>query len=194
MIPFDTEISSERLRLRKFSKSDIPFVFSASRYEGFCDGMHWEPPISEDELIAPYEDNLESWKEGVGYTFTIERSIDRVAVGRICIRKQNDAVWDFGFWTHPDFYGLGYMTEATISLMNYGFTELLATEIQASHAVWNMASRRVLEKAGFQFSKHIPKVIEKNGKWVDEDLLVISRLQWQQQSEQGSSHQPATAP
>jgi hypothetical protein len=44
MIDDGIQILTERLRLRKFAREDIPFDFSASRFPGFCDGMKWELP------------------------------------------------------------------------------------------------------------------------------------------------------
>lgn len=187
MIPFDTTILSERLCLRRFRESDIPFVFSASRYEGFCDGMRWNPPQTEDELLVPYEANELAWRSGNGYTFTIEDRSSAEPVGRISIRRQDQLLWDFGFWTHPLYQRRGYMTEATIALIDFGFMQLGASEIQAAHATWNIASRRVLEKAGLRFIKHVDEGFQKCGIWIAEDLLSITRQQWQQQTDQGNA-------
>lgn len=178
MISVDTTINTDRLRLRRFAKSDIAFVFSASRYEGFCDGMRWSPPESEDELLAPLKANEQAWLSGSGYTFTIEKLTTEEPVGRISIRLRNGSIWDLGFWTHPLHQRQGYMIEATLALIDYGFLQLGATEIQAAHATWNAASRRVLERAGMLFIKRVPEGFEKNGQWIEEDVLSITRQQW----------------
>lgn len=183
MIPPDTTIVSKRLRLRHCSISDIPFVLSASKHEGFCDGMKWEPPQTEEQLLAPYEDNEQSWRAGSAYTFTLETLSTGEPIGRIAIRHQDASVWNVGFWTHPEHQRMGYMTEATRTLIHFGFTHLAATEIQAAHATWNVASRRVLEKSGLRFIKHLPEGFQKRGKWVAEDLLSITFEQWRQTTE-----------
>jgi len=183
MIPIDTVILSNRLRLRRYSKSDIPFVFSASRHDGFCDGMRWNPPHTEDELLEPLAANEQAWQSGTGYTFTIEKRSTNEPLGRIAIRRQEGSLWDFGFWTHPLHQRQGYMTEATIALIDFGFLQLEASEIQANHATWNVASRKVLEKAGLHFIRHVPEGFKKDGQWVEEDLLSITRQQWEQMAE-----------
>jgi len=180
MISVDITITTDRLRLRRFSKSDIPFVFSASRYEGFCDGMRWSPPQTEEELLAPFEANAQAWQSGSGYTFTIESRSTAEPLGRVVIRFKTGSIWDLGFWTHPLHQRQGYMTEATHALIEYGFMQLGASEIQAGHATWNIGSRRVLERAGLHFLRHIPEGFQKNGQWIEEDLLSITRLQWEQ--------------
>lgn len=67
------------------------------------------------------------------------------------------------------------MTEAAVALVDFGFMQLGASAIQASHATWNGASRRVLEKAGLRFLRHVPEGFQKNGVWVAEDLLSITQ-------------------
>jgi ribosomal-protein-alanine N-acetyltransferase len=187
MIPHETVILSKRLRLRRFSKSDIPFVFSASRYVGFCDGMRWSPPEREDELLEPCLANEQAWQSGAAYVFTIESLSTAESLGRIAVRRQEGSLWDLGFWTHPLHQRQGYMTEATAALIEFGFVQLGASEIQAAHATWNVASRRVLEQAGLHFIRHVPEGFQKNGEWIEEDLLSITRQQWEQQTEQPRS-------
>ncbi len=193
MIPADISILTDRLRLRRFSKADIPFVFSASRFEGFCNGMRWSPPETVDELIAPYEANEQAWKSGAGYTFTIEDKTTSEPLGRISIRHQGGLLWDLGFWIHPLHQRQGFMTEATIALIDYGFLELGPSEIQAAHATWNVASRRVLERAGLSFIKHVPEGFQKNGQWIEKDLHSITLQQWEKRTEQGACTQPSVA-
>ena len=63
------------------------------------------------------------------------------------------------------------MTKSVLALPRFAFDHLGAKEIRAVHAVWNVASRRVLEKAGFEFVAHIPEGFQKHGQWVAEDML-----------------------
>ncbi|MDZ4878516.1 MAG: hypothetical protein CLLPBCKN_007951 [Chroococcidiopsis cubana SAG 39.79] len=65
-------IETQRCRLRCVSLEDIPHTFSATQYQGFNDGMLWEPPTKEEELIEPYQRSIISWENGEAYTFTIE--------------------------------------------------------------------------------------------------------------------------
>ncbi len=178
MTSLSTTIETVHCVLRRFSKEDIPFIFSASRHPGFCDGMRWEPPATEKELIEPYERNVSAWDYGRAYTFTIELKDSKIPVGRIVIRLQNGNCWDLGFWTHPDYQGRGYMTEAAAAMLDFGFKTLAAGKIEAGHAVWNIASRRVMEKAGMTFARHVQQGFQKDGKWVAEDILAITRQEW----------------
>jgi ribosomal-protein-alanine N-acetyltransferase len=78
------------------------------------------------------------------------------------------------------------MTEAVCALTDFGFQSLHASAIQAAHATWNHASRRVLEKSGFQFVRHVSEGFQKHGRWVEENLFSITREEWNHRTEQGS--------
>lgn len=140
--------------------------------------MRWSAPEREEELLEPLAANEQAWDLGRGYTFTLERLRSDERLGRIAIRRHDKDVWDLGFWTHPLHQGQGYMTEAAVALVAFGFRQLGASSIQAAHATWNGASRRVLEKAGLRFLRHVPEGFQKNGVWVAEDVLLITREEW----------------
>ncbi len=177
--PRTLTLETERCRLRHVDREDIPHIFSASRYPGFNDGMLWNPPETEDELLVHHENAIAAWENGSAYTFTIVLP-NGDYIGRIGIRRNGDGpVWNLGFWTHPEQQGKGYMTEAAARLMTFGFTELGASDIEACHASWNHASRRVLEKIGMHFVRIIPEGFKKHEEWVEERLMSISRQEWE---------------
>ena len=154
-------------------------MFSATRYEGFNDGMLWEPPEREEELVEPHRNSLEAWKDGRAYGFTIESKAPKDFIGRISIRKEKEeGVWNIGFWTHPLYQGQGYMSECALAVIDFGFTELKAQRIEAYYALWNKASERVLMKIGMSFIEHIPHGFLKKGRWIEENRLGISRQGW----------------
>lgn len=179
IFPTTKILESPRCRFRFISKDDMPHIFRAAQHPGFTDGMLWEPPKSEEELIAPYEGNVKAWKEDLAYCFTIETKELVNFVGRISIRKKEEKdLWDLGFWTHPEQLGKGYMSEAVQSVLEFGFQELQASRIVTCHALWNRQSERVLKKDGMAFIEHIPEGFKKKGKWIEENLLGISQDEW----------------
>lgn len=183
--PTTFRLETDRCWLRHVSLEDIPHIFSASRYKGFNDGMRWNPPEKEDELITPYEYNVKAWQEDSAYCFTIEEKIDQTFIGRIAIRGGNEVdVWDLGFFTHPEHQGKGFMTEAVEAVIDFGFSRLGASRITAGYAIWNKASEALLKKNGMSFICHMPERFEKNGNWVEVNLLEISIDQWKRRSNQ----------
>ena len=178
ILPLDTVIKTSRCYLIIIKKEDIPFVFSATRYKGFNDGMLWNAPKNEAELIESYERGLISWHSGSSYSFSICKSGNNKLLGRICIIKNTDNIWMIGFWLHPKHQGKGYMTESVKAILELGFDTLKASKIEACYAVWNKQSEKVLRSVGMQFIEHIPQGFIKKGEWVAENKLGITDRDW----------------
>ena len=179
-IPKSHIIQTNRFQLRAPSLQDASRIFSATRYKGFNDGMPWEPPVSEDEIIEPINKSIEAWESGGGYSFTIVKKGTAELLGRISIRKTaKGQVWNVGFWTHPASQKQGIMTETLAGVLKFGFEELSATRIEADYAVWNKASEKVLQRNGMEFVEYIEKGFMKRGEWVDENKLAIDRRTWE---------------
>ncbi len=178
-LPLSFTIKTSHLKLRIPSTEDFSSIFSATRFEGFNDGMLWEPPNDIDELITPLENNLKAWEKGEAFSFTIEAKESGVFLGRISIRETNEkGTWNIGFWTHPTQQKKGIMTEACRAILDFGFNQLAAKRIEAAHALWNKGSEKVLQKNGMKFVRYIEQGFLKNGKWVEENLLAIERNEY----------------
>jgi len=59
---------------------------------------------------------------------------------------------ELGYWLGVPFWNKGYATEALHAVIDYAFTDLNHEAVQAGARVTNPASRRVLEKCGFQWT------------------------------------------
>jgi RimJ/RimL family protein N-acetyltransferase len=59
---------------------------------------------------------------------------------------------ELGYWLGVKHWGKGYATEAVRAMIDHIFADTDAEAIQSSARVTNPASRRVLEKCGFQWS------------------------------------------
>ncbi len=172
----EIKLETKRLVLQLPSLEEVPMVMSATKYEGFNDGMLWDPPETEAPIIRSYHNCLEAWEKGNAYCFSLVLKENGDFVGKISIRQeQAENVWNIGFWTHPTQQGKGYMSEAVAVVIRFGFEQLKAKRIEACHALWNKASERVLKKNGMEFIRYIEKGFQKKGKWVAENLLGIDK-------------------
>jgi RimJ/RimL family protein N-acetyltransferase len=59
---------------------------------------------------------------------------------------------EIGYWLGVPFWGHGYATEAVRAVIDHAFADLDFEVLQAGARVTNPASRRVLEKCGFQWT------------------------------------------
>ena len=168
-IPLDLVLDTPRCTLRAVSEEDVPFVWSATRFAGFNDGLRWNPPREPQELVQACRTNLEAWRAGRAFTFTIVLKATQHPVGRIAIRAEpRDGVWSIGFWIHPEMWGQGFAAEAAQAVIEFGFSRLRVSVVQAAHATWNVQSKRVIEKLGMRFIRENPCGFKKNGKAMPE--------------------------
>jgi len=75
-----------------------------------------------------------------------------VPVGACGLAMPDDGVPEIGYWIGTKFWGRGYATEAARAVIDFAFTELDYDTLQAGARVTNPASRRILEKCGFQWT------------------------------------------
>jgi RimJ/RimL family protein N-acetyltransferase len=64
--------------------------------------------------------------------------------------RESDA--EIGYWLGVPYWGRGYATEAVRAVIDHAFGDLGHDTLQAGARVSNPASRRVLEKCGFQWT------------------------------------------
>ena len=76
---------------------------------------------------------------------------DETIVGA-CGLLMHEQMPELGFWLGVPHWGQGYATEALHAVIDYAFTDLAHESLQAGARVTNPASRRVLEKCGFQWT------------------------------------------
>ncbi|MBN2773325.1 MAG: GNAT family N-acetyltransferase, partial [Prolixibacteraceae bacterium] len=67
----------------------------------------------------------------------------------------------------PEFWGNGYATEVCKKLINTGFEKMNLHKVEAGVATGNIASIRVLEKAGMKREGLRRKILPIRGQWVD---------------------------
>ena len=69
-----------------------------------------------------------------------------------CGIVSEDETPELGYWLGVPYWGNGYATEALHAVVDYAFTDLGHEALQAGARVTNPASRRVLDKCGFQWT------------------------------------------
>jgi [ribosomal protein S5]-alanine N-acetyltransferase len=180
VISQDLKIETARCLLRCSSIEDIPAIFEAVRVPEFHQGMESEAPETIEQLYAALTENSLAWEAGRLFSFTIADLASNGLLGRIGIHKNTRlGVWNLGFWTHPEHQSKGYMTEAVTAIIGFGFDRLDAAQIEASYALWNKSSQRVMEKSGMKFVGYMPHAFQKRGRWIEANKMRITRQEWQ---------------
>ncbi len=81
---------------------------------------------------------------------------------------------ELGFWIGEPFWGKGIATEAVRLIIKKGFSEYYLHRVYASVFSFNIASARVLEKAGFRKEAVLKEAVIKNNKITDEYIYALT--------------------
>jgi RimJ/RimL family protein N-acetyltransferase len=87
------------------------------------------------------------WGGEVAFVITLDDAL----IGG-CGVARSDSGPELGYWVGVPFWGQGYATEAARAVIDYAFGSLRHEALEAGARVSNPASRRVLEKCGFQWT------------------------------------------
>lgn len=85
---------------------------------------------------------------------------------------------ELGYWLGEPFWGRGIMTGAVRVVAEHGFAELGLVRIYAEPYAGNLASVRVLEKAGFALEGRLRANVFKNGQVRDQFVYAVVRSGW----------------
>lgn len=111
-------------------------------------------------------------------TFNLAIEVDGEAVGGIGLIFKEDVyrrTAEIGYWLGEEHRGKGIMSEAVRELTEYAFSNFDLVRIYASVFESNVASMRVLEKAGYSFEARLRKNITKNGQTFDDLIYSVVR-------------------
>ena len=111
-------------------------------------------------------------------TQTFAISICNETVGSIGVYPQTDIHRrnaEMGYWLAEQYWGQGIIPEAIRQMVKYSFKTLDIDRIFARPFGPNIASHRVLEKAGFNLECRFQKTIFKNGEYLDELYFAIRK-------------------
>ncbi len=137
----------------------------------------------QDRFPSPY--TLEDAYDFIGMNiakgepteiFAIE--VNGEAAGGIGLHQQADIQIknaEMGYWLGEPYWGNGIMTRAIQQMVDYGFETFDITRIFARPFGTNLASQRVLEKAGFILEGRFEKTLFKNGEYLDELFYAVRR-------------------
>jgi len=149
-------LETERLVLRRFTEEDIDNLVeldSDPDVMRFINGGRPTPRDEiENEVLPRFLDYYERFA-GYGFWAAVEKSTERF-VGWFHLRPAEGAHPDeveLGYRLRRSAWGKGYATEGSLALIHKGFAELDVQRVVASTMVVNVASRRVMEKAGLKF-------------------------------------------
>jgi RimJ/RimL family protein N-acetyltransferase len=143
-------LQTERLRLRKPRLADAETIFreyasdaEVTRY------VSWRAHQTIDETREYMRVCLAAWDVGKAFQWVIERKDDNQLMGMIAARVQAHR-WELGYVLARRYWGHGYMSESVKGLIDWALKGADVFRVWAVCDVENLASARVMERAGMQ--------------------------------------------
>jgi len=143
-------LETERLLLRAPTLGDAPAVAALANNRRVAE--------MTSSMPYPYRvEDAEAWISGKtdqtpGVAFAIFEKKGGAFVGICSYEWRGETIPEIGYWAGEPFWGRGYGTEAVRMMIDHAFTATELDALAASCRVTNVASRRVLEKCGFQWT------------------------------------------
>jgi RimJ/RimL family protein N-acetyltransferase len=184
-------LETDRLVLRRFTEADVDNLFDLNDNPDVMRFLNGGKPASRDvihhEILPRF---LHYYERFVGYGFwaAVEKATGEF-LGWFHLRPKEGSDLDeaeLGYRLRVSAWGKGYGTEGSRALIHKGFTELGVRRVVASTMAVNVASRRVMEKAGLTlartFHQSWPDIIE--GSEQGDVEYALSKVDWERRRHQ----------
>lgn len=174
------KIETERLFLTELKLIDIPEIVKYASNKNISD-FTLNLPFPYFEKDAIYWINLanQGFKNGTNIIFGIRLKPSNEFIGGIGLtieQKFNRA--EIGYWVAEPFWRKGFATEATKSIIKFGFENLDLNKFTSSHLAKNPASGKVMKKSGMIKEGELKEHIMKDSEYHDLILFGLTKNQY----------------
>ncbi len=153
----ESEISTERLHIRRFTTADAAFMLE------LLNTPEWITNIGDRNVKTPEEAQNYLLKGAMRYD-----ELNGISFYAVCLRESKKVIGtcgfvkrdfledvDFGFAFLPAYFGQGYAFESAVAMLRFGFEKFALQQCLAICLHENNSSVRLLVRLGFQYEKDI---------------------------------------
>ncbi len=143
-------LESSRLRLRRLVEDDAEEIFVAYAQDTeVTKYLVWRRTGDIEDTRHALRSGTEAWEEGKAFNWVILRKKDNQLLGMVGVRVDGHKV-ELGYVLARKFWRQGYMTEAVRAVVSWAIKDADVYRVWAVCDIENVASARVMEKAGMQ--------------------------------------------
>jgi len=176
-------IRTKRLIIRPPRLGDAEAAYERRSLPEVARYQDWEMPYTRERAEKSIAEGaaMEVLVDGDGWNLTV---VDAEAPDRIFGDVYMGMKWggrcaEVGYTFHPDHWGHGYATEATQAVVDYLFTHVGVTRVEASLHPDNVASARVVESCGMIFEGLTRQSFWVGDECSDDMLYGMTRGDWE---------------
>jgi ribosomal-protein-alanine N-acetyltransferase len=173
-------IETERLLLRQVRKEDresLFSIFSNERVTIYYDLDTYTTVEQADFLINRIQERHFLGTQ-LRWAITIKESGSLIGTCGFHEIEEEHSKAETGYELNPNYWRRGIMSEALNAILLYGFTKKKWNRIEALFDIRNVASKKVLEKCGFQMEGIMRERFKKNGISIDTGIAAILKKEF----------------
>jgi ribosomal-protein-alanine N-acetyltransferase len=144
-------ISTERLILRRRIETDISYMIEMFNDENVRKYLGGVPPRDGHSMLVMVRHRRET-------DWAVSLAASGEFIGEVWFPSIiNGTADEIGYEFRSNFWGMGYAHEAVSAVVDYAFSALRLTRIQATIDYRNKRSKKLIEKLGFHFAALLPQ-------------------------------------
>jgi ribosomal-protein-alanine N-acetyltransferase len=151
----DPPLTDNVVVLRRWARGDLCCVEEATQDPDIPKGTTVPATFTPAEGPAWIEQQWSRRDEGTGLSQAIADAASNEALGAGVLMARKPGTVEIGYWLIPRARGRGFGSRAVGLLARWAVTEAALARVEALVVPDNIASQRVLEKAGFQREGHL---------------------------------------
>lgn len=170
--PRDVLVSGPRLDLARFRDGDLEAVHAFASNPVVCRYTTWGPNSLAETRAFLAEATAVRADE-----YVLAVILDGSVIGSAAVwsTSASDKAGEMGYTLHPHCWDKGYATEVAGLLLRVGFEQLGLERVAATCDPENLASARVLEKAGLRYEGRLRGNVVARGRRRDSLMYGIIR-------------------
>ena len=180
MLTFQTE----RLSIAPLVKEEVPWMHvlhaypEVARYNtiGVSKGL-----ADMEKLFRPYFEGLEKDDPRMWECTVRDGTGEIIGLVGMTLASPRYRKAEIHYNLHPKAWGKGYMSEAVLGLLDFGFGEWDLHRIEAGVHVENVRSIKLLERVGMVREGRHREILPVRGAWADNYTYAILERDWKGQ-------------
>ncbi|MEX0333979.1 GNAT family N-acetyltransferase [Vibrio tubiashii] len=166
------QIESKKLSMAQITEDDWALFERLNQDEDVIRYAFDKP--STEQIRERFTSRLPAWNWPDSHWLCLvireKESGDAIGVTGLCVSEQSRDEVEVGYLLLPEFHGKGYGTESLVALIDHATREFPIKTVNAIVTDGNIASCKVLEKAGFTLAEREKDAYLLGGKYYD-DLI-----------------------
>lgn len=174
-------LKGERVIMREIEEKDWVDVHKYASQQLVCRYQPWGPNSEEEskdfvkKIIADAKKNPRS---RFVFAIILKGNGNMIGSAEFIIQDYSNKIGEIGYIINPDYWGMGYATEAAKLIIEFSFTNFNLHRIYATCDPRNVASSKVLEKIGMTKEGRMREDLLIKDGWRDSLLYSILVQEW----------------